>query len=116
MINHKVHELGPLFVHSIKLQKKSAIFHRYPSHEVEEPYRWSNSLIVRIPWSSYGFVLGFWRTTDRTEEQMLLAALEGRQMTDEEFSDSEKAHIRRTMIKNQFSAEEQELLIDALDI
>lgn len=47
---------------------------------------------------------------------MLLEALEGRQMTDEEFSDSEKAHIRRTMIKQQFSAEQQELLIDALDI
>ena len=111
-----MHELGPLFVHSIKLQKKSAIFHRYPSHEVEEPYRWSNSLIVRIPWCRQGFVLGLWRSTDRTEEQMLLEALQGRQMSDEEFSDSEKAHIRRTMIKNQFSAEEQELLIEALDI
>lgn len=47
---------------------------------------------------------------------MLLEALQGRQISDEEFSDSEKAHIRRTMIKNQFSAEEQELLIEALDI
>lgn len=61
-------------------------------------------------------MLGFWRTTNRTEEQMLLEALQGRQMTDEEFSESEKTHIRRTMIKNQFSAEQQELLIDALDI
>lgn len=47
---------------------------------------------------------------------MLLDALEGRQMGDEEFSDAEKAHIRRTMIKQQFSAEQQELLIEALDI
>lgn len=115
-IHNQVKSVGPLFVHSIKLQKKSPIFHRYPSHEIEEPYRWSNSLIVRIPWSTYGFVLGFWRTTDRTEEQMLLEALEGRQMTDEEFSDNEKAHIRRTMIKKQFTAEQQELLVDALDI
>ena len=111
-----MHELGPLFVHSIKLQKKSPIFHRYPSHEVEEPYRWSNSLIVRIPWSSYGLVWGLWRTTDRTEEQMLLHALQGRQMTDEEFSESEKTHIRRTMIKKQFTAAQQELLVEALDI
>lgn len=47
---------------------------------------------------------------------MLLDALEGRQMTDEAFADAEKAHIRRTMIKNQFTAEQQELLVDALDI
>lgn len=47
---------------------------------------------------------------------MLLAALEGRQMSDEEFSESEKTHIRRTMIKKQFTAEQQELLVEALDI
>lgn len=115
-IHHKKHDLGPLFTHGIKLEKKSAIFHRHPSHEVDYPYRWSNSLIVRIPWCHQGFVLGLWRSTDRTEEQMLLQALEGRQMTDNEFSTAEKVHIRRTMIKNQFSAEEQELLIEALDI
>ena len=60
--------------------------------------------------------MGLWRSTDRTEEQMLIDAMEGRQMTDEEFSDAERAHIRRTMIKKQFSAEQQELLIEALDI
>jgi hypothetical protein len=47
---------------------------------------------------------------------MLLDALQGRQISDEEFSESEKAHIRRTMIKKQFSADQQELLIEALDI
>jgi len=116
LIHNKKHDLGPFFWHTIQLQKKSPIFHRYPSHEVEEPYRWSNSLIVRIPWSVHGLVMGFWRSTNRSEEQMLLDALEGRQMGDEEFSDAEKAHIRRTMIKQQFSAEQQELLIEALDI
>lgn len=116
MIHNKKHDLGPFFWHTIRLQKKSPIFHRYPSHEVEAPYRWSNSLIVRIPWTSQGFVLGLWRTTDRSEEQMLLDALEGRQMDDREFSEAEKVHIRRTMIKNQFTAEQQELLVDALDI
>lgn len=115
-IHNKTHDFGPLFVHGIKLQKKSPIFHRYPSHEIEEPYRWSNSLIIRIPWCRQGLVVGLWRSTDRTEEQTLLDALEGRQMTDSEFSDAEKATIRRTMIKKQFSAEQQELLVEALDI
>jgi len=103
-------------VHGIKLRKKSPIFHMYPSHEVEEPYRWSNSLIMRVPWHQQGVVVGFWRATNRTEEQTLLDALEGRQMTDDEFSDAEKIHIRRNMIKKQFTAEQQELLVDALDL
>jgi hypothetical protein len=60
--------------------------------------------------------MGLWRSTDRSEEQALLDALSGRQMDAEEFSDAEKTHIRRTMIKKQFSAEQQELLIEALDI
>lgn len=60
--------------------------------------------------------MGLWRSTNRTEEQTLLDALEGRQMTDEAFMDAEKTHIRRTMIKKQFTAEQQELLVDALDL
>jgi hypothetical protein len=60
--------------------------------------------------------VGLWRSTNRTEEQTLLDALEGRQMTDEAFMDAEKTHIRRTMIKKQFTAEQQELLVDALDL
>ena len=115
-IHNKKHDLGRLFWHSIKLQKKSPLIHRHPSHEVEYPYRWSNSVIFRIPWCRQGLVVGLWRSTDRTEEQMLIDAMEGRQMTDEEFSDAERVHIRRTMIKKQFSAEQQELLIEALDI
>lgn len=116
MIHNKTHDIGSFFWHTIRLQKKSPIFHRYPSHEVEEPYRWANPLIIRIPWTEYGLVVGLWRTTNRTEEQMLVAALQGRQMTDEEFSEAEKAHIRRTMIKKQFTSEQQELLVEALDV
>lgn len=116
MIHNKVYSIGAFFWHTISLKKKSDLYHRSPSHEVEAPYRWSNSVILRIPWSSYGLVLGHWQATSRTEEQMLLDALQGRQMTDDEFSDAEKAHIRRTMIKKQFTAEQQELLVDALDI
>lgn len=113
---YSIHSMGPLFVHGIKLQKKSPILHRYPSHEIEEPFRWSNSLILRMPKSFRGLVIGLWRTTDRTEEQTLLDALEGRQMTDNEFSIAEKTHIRRNMIRKQFSADQQKLLVDVLDL
>lgn len=115
-MHYKKHDIGPLFIHGIALKKKSPIIHRYPSHEVDEPYRWSNSLILRLPWSSVGLVMGLWRTTNRTEEQTLLDALQGRQMGTQEFSDAEKQHIRRNMAERQFSAEQQELLIEVLDL
>lgn len=115
-MHYSKHDLGPLFVHRIRLQKKSPLLHRYPSHEMDEPFRWSNSLILRLPWSHQGLVLGLWHSTDRTEEQTLLDALGGRQLSDIEFSNIEKQDIRRNMIKRQFSAEEQKLLVDVLDL
>lgn len=115
-MHYAKHDLGPFFTHRIKLLKKSPLVHRYPSHEMDEPYRWSNSLILRLPWSEQGLVLGFWRATNRTEEQTLLEALEGRQMDDREFSEAEKTHIRRNMIKRQFSGEDQKLLVEVLDL
>lgn len=115
-IHNKTHDLWRFFWHSISLQKDSSIFHMFPSHEMDEPHRWSNSLIVRLPGTTRGIVLGFWRNTGRTEQEALLDALAGRQMKDDEFLAAEKVHLRRTMIKKQFSAEKQALLVDALDL
>lgn len=108
--------LKDYFWHSIRLKPLSPIAHRFPSHETEEPFRWSNSLILHLPLTPYGFVVGRWHTTDRTEEQMLIEAMQGRQMDDDEFTEAEKAHIRRNLIKKQFSAEQQELLVEVLDL
>jgi hypothetical protein len=91
-MHYKTHDLGPLFAHKINLQKKSPLVHRFPSHEIEEPYRKSNSLILRLPGTHRGLVLGWWRSTTRTEEQTLLEALQGRQMTDEEFHETEASN------------------------
>jgi len=115
-IHNTTHDLWRFFWHSIQLQKKSPLIHRYPTHELEEPYRRSNSLILRLPWSHRGLVMGLWRSTGRTEQETLMDAMEGRQMTDDEFMSAEKAHIRRSMIKKQFTADQQALVIDALDL
>lgn len=74
------HDIGTFFWHLIKLKKKSPIVHRFPSHEDEYPYRRSNSLILRLPGSSIGLVAGHWRPTGRTEEQMILDSLQGREI------------------------------------
>ena len=115
-MHYPTHDLGNFFWHKINLQRHSPYVHRNPSHEVEAPYRWSNSLILRLPGTSYGLVLGYWRATERTEEQMLMEAMQGRQMSDEEFTEAEKVHIRRNLIRKQISAEDQELLVEVLDL
>jgi len=115
-INNTTHDLGRLFWHPIKLKLKSSIIHRYPTHEVDEPYRWANSFILRLPCTEYGLVMGWWHKTERTEEQALIAAMEGRRMTDLEFSEAEKVHIRRTMIRKQIPMDKQQLLVDVLDL
>lgn len=115
-INHELHTYGRVFWHSIRLQKKSPIFHRYPTHEVEQPYRWSNSLIFRLPWSERGLVVGWWQHVERDEAQAILAGMSGRRMDLDDFTDAERAQIRRNMIKRQFNAEQQETLIEVLDL
>lgn len=57
----------------------------FPTHETDYPYRWSKSLVVRLPWTTYGLVLGWWRNTDRTEEEAILAGMSGRSFTRQEY-------------------------------
>lgn len=71
----KTYDLGPAFVHGIPLNPKSPRLHTATTNEVDEPYRQSKSLVVRL-WRTHGFVLGWWRKTDRTEEQALVDALQ----------------------------------------
>lgn len=105
-MHFKTHDLGPLFVHKIALQKKSPLAHRFPSHELEEPYRRSNSLILRLPGTTRGAVFGWWRSTSRTEEQTLLEALQGRRMTDDEFFEAEADVVQKKLVATQGTLEE----------
>lgn len=77
-ITNETHGIGRFFFHSISLKKKSAIFHMSQTHEIDEPYRWSNSLVLRLPWTTRGLVLGWWRNTTRTEDDAILAGMQGR--------------------------------------
>lgn len=115
-INVTTHGIWRFFWHSISLKKDSPLYHRFPTHEVEEPYRWSNSRIFRLPWSSKGLVVGWWHKTNNTEEKAILAGMGGRVMDLQEFSDTEKVNIRRNLIKKQFTADQQETLVEVLDL
>lgn len=84
-LNNETHDIGRFFWHSISLRKKSPIVHTCSTHEIDPPYRWSKSLILRLPWTTYGLVLGWWRDTDRTEEQAILAGMQGRDMSYQDY-------------------------------
>lgn len=121
MINNETHGIWRFFWHSISLKKKSPIYHRYPTHEIDYPYREANSHILRLPWSSHGLVVGWWRNTDRDEAQAILEGLGGFALGDSYQRGLEeerrlKATIRQDMIKKQYPAEDQQLLIEALDL
>lgn len=115
-LSSNTHGIGSLFWHSISLRKKTSIFHRYPTHETDYPYRWSNSLVVRLPGTTKGLVLGWWHRTTRTEEQAILAALSGRDMTFHELGEEQKVQVRRKMIRDRVEAEKQQLIAEALEL
>lgn len=84
-LNYETHDIGRFFFHRIGLRKNSSIAHFFPTHEIDPPYRWSKSLILRLPWTTYGLVLGWWRDTERTEDQAILAGMQGRDMSYKEY-------------------------------
>jgi len=84
-LNNETHDIGRLFFHSISLRTKSPIVHIFPTHEIDPPYRWSNSLILRLPWTTRGLVIGWWRNTTRTEDEAILAGMQGRDMSYQEY-------------------------------
>lgn len=75
------HDIWPFFFwHRITLRRDCPVMHRFTSHENQYPYRVSNSVILKLPGTRLGLVAGRWKATGRTEEQMTLESLGGREM------------------------------------
>lgn len=71
-------ELGPLFVHSVRLKKGTPLAHRASTQELEEPFRLSpRSLVLRYWPTTYGTVIGRWKDSGYSEEQAFFAGLDG---------------------------------------
>lgn len=79
-ISTETHDIGRFFWHTIRLGKGSPLIHRHPTHEIDPPYRFSNSLLFRAPFTTHGLVLGWWHLMARTEEQAILAGMSGREI------------------------------------
>lgn len=73
------HDLpGDLFWHLIRVRKDTPLHHRASTQEVDYPYRRSDSHVVRIWPLPYAVVAGRWVHSDFSEDEALLAALDGR--------------------------------------
>ena len=83
----KVHNIGPVFVQVTKFPydwgNKLAV--RGWTQEIEEPFRTSKPLILRLP-NYKALVCGRW-TGNKTEEEALSGALETREVTYDDFTE-----------------------------
>lgn len=72
----RVKKLDRLFWHlQPGLSPDAPLLHFAPSHEIEEPFRSSNSAVVRLPGTRTGLVVGRWGITHGDEFAALTQAL-----------------------------------------
>lgn len=83
----KVHNIGPVFVQLTKFPYDwgNKIIVRGWTQEIEEPFRTSQPLILRLP-KYKALVCGRW-TGVKNEEEALMGALETREVTYDDFTE-----------------------------
>jgi hypothetical protein len=69
-------DIGRAFFHFVRVQPGSPIFHTAPTVEIEEPFRRSDSLVVRLPFRR-AIVLGWWEDTGWDADTALMEAVWG---------------------------------------
>ena len=80
----KVHSVGQWYVHSLRYPTTQHPFvERGSTQEVTWPFRRGVSLVVRVPFTTLAFAVGFWQPNSEQEEHTaLLQALNGRELGD----------------------------------
>ncbi len=106
----------PLFWSIIRLRKRTELYHAYPTHEIDPPYRWATSHIIRIPFTTFGITFGRWHTATRTEEEAILAGLAGRVVEDTEEQETVKQRAREIVAMNSNSLDDEWKLVNILGL
>lgn len=96
---------------TLRLQKGSDLYHAHPTNEIDPPYRWGVSHIIRVPFTTYGIAFGRWHATHNSEEQAILAALSGREVS--EASELEKIKARQVAAANAKDLDDEWKIFDA---
>jgi hypothetical protein len=105
-----------LFWGTIRLRKGTELYHAYPTHEIDPPYRWAVSHIIRVPLTSVGFTFGRWHTATRSEEEAILAGLAGRVVEDSQEQENVKQRAREIVAMNSNSLDEEWAITDILGL
>jgi hypothetical protein len=70
----KTHDLGPLFTHTMRLPLartwRVRIVERAHTQETSQPFRKGHSVMLRLPWTLTGVVLGVWGSPVEEETAM----------------------------------------------
>jgi hypothetical protein len=110
----ETHDVGSLFFWStIRLKRGSEIYHAFPTHEIDPPYRWAVSHIFRIPFTTFGISVGHWHSATRTEEQAMLEALSGREVDTDEIT---KQKAREVVTDKSIDLDDEWKIVDALGL
>ncbi len=117
-IKQETHDIWgtSLFWGTIRLRKRTGLYHPYPTHEIDPPYRWAVSQIFRLPFTTFGISIGRWHTATRSEEEAILAGLAGRVVEDTEEQEKVKQRAREIVAMNSNSLDEEWLVTDILGL
>ena len=69
-----------------------------------------------MPFTKFGLTIGWWQSTDRTEEQAILAGMSGRDMTYTELSEEQKSSTRKLLARFSSSFDDEMELSQQLGV
>lgn len=76
----QVHDIGPVFVHTMNYPDRNfPLVDRGETQEIEDPYRYGRSWVIRLPWSRRALVTGRW-TSQEPEDSALRRAIRARDL------------------------------------
>jgi hypothetical protein len=61
------HDIGSTFWHLIRVRKGTPLHHRARTQETDEPYRYAESHVIRLP-RGRALVLGRWKSDEQIDE------------------------------------------------
>ncbi len=117
-LKHETHDIWgtQLFWGTIRLRKRTELYHANPTHEIDPPFRWAVSHIFRIPFTTIGFTFGRWHAATRTEEEAILAGLAGRVVEDTQEQEKVKQRAREIVATHSNSLDDEWKLVNVLGL
>lgn len=103
-----------LYWGTIRLRRRTELYHANPTFEIDEKLRWGISHILRFPLTPFGVFIGKWQSTrSGSEEEAILKALSGRDLKEDEWT---KRQALTSVAKNSTSLDDEWKMVDVLGL